>query len=93
MEIPFELRYLKAKQDIVNSINSAIKVYKIPFVIIDTVLADISRQVQQSAEMERDLAQKQYEEYLKSSKAAEESNNSTSKDDTEKQDDNLNEWD
>ena len=93
MEIPFELRYLKAKQDIVNSINSAIKVYKIPFVIIDTVLADISRQVQQSAEMERDLAQKQYEEYLKSSKAAEEGNNGTSQDNAEKQDDNLNEWD
>lgn len=91
MEIPFELRYLKAKQDIVNSINSAIKTYKIPFVIIDTVLADISRQVKQSAEMERDLAQKQYEEYLKNSKVEEESNDSVSQDNIEKQDDNLNE--
>lgn len=76
MDVPFELRYLKAKQDIVDSVNNAIKIYKIPYVILDTVLTDISRQIQQSAAMERDLAQKKYEEYIKTDTPIKEDNES-----------------
>lgn len=61
MDKPFELRYIEAKDKIVNAVNSARNEYGVPFIFIDTIIQDLGRQVSANA---KDEVQKVYDSYL-----------------------------
>lgn len=52
MNEPIELRYAVAKDTIVKAVNYAHSVLNVPFVFLDTLLDDISKQVANGAEKE-----------------------------------------
>lgn len=65
---PFILEMEEAKLEMVQVINNAIQVRKIPCYIVDTLLAEILAQVKEGAKNELEMAKKQVEEQSKNDK-------------------------
>lgn len=59
---PFILEIDEAKKEIIQSINNAIQVHKLPFYILDMVLEGITAQVKEGAKNELEMAKQQVEE-------------------------------
>lgn len=56
---PFILEVDEAKKEIIQSINNAIQVHKLPFYILDMVLSELSSQVKEGAKNELEMAKQQ----------------------------------
>ena len=56
---PFILEMDEAKMEIVQVINNAIQVHKLPFYIVDMILSNICSQVKEGAKNELEMAKEQ----------------------------------
>ena len=59
---PFILEMDEAKTEIIQSINNAIQVHKLPFYILDMILEGITTQIKEAAKNEMAMAKAQVEE-------------------------------
>ena len=59
---PFILEMDEAKLEIIQVINNAIQVHKLPFYIIDMILSDVGTQIKEGAKNELKMAKQQIEE-------------------------------
>lgn len=59
-ERPFAMEYVGAKNKIVNAVNEAIRVNKIPCYLLESVLSDILSQVRESAKKELERVEKDF---------------------------------
>lgn len=59
---PFILEIDEAKQEIIQVINNAIQVHKLPCCILDMILSEISSQVKEGAKQELAIAKQQMSE-------------------------------
>lgn len=59
---PFILEMDEAKAEIIQVINNAIQVHKLPLYIIDTILSEVCSQVKEGAKQELAMARQQMEE-------------------------------
>ena len=56
---PFILEVDEAKNEIIQVINNAIQVHKLPFYVLDMILSDISGQIREGAKNELAVANQQ----------------------------------
>ena len=59
---PFILEMDEAKKEIIQAINNAIQVHKLPCYIIDMILSDVSGQIREGAKSELAMANQQMAE-------------------------------
>ena len=59
---PFILEIDEAKKEIIQTVNNAIKVHKLPFYIIDMILSNVSGQIREGAKNELAMANQQMAE-------------------------------
>lgn len=64
MTKPFELRFLETKQTLIDCINSSISNNGISYIIMESLLQDIYRQVSQGAKIEKEALENQYKQSL-----------------------------
>ncbi len=64
IEKPFTLEYANAKNKIVNAVNEAMHVNKIPCFLLESIISDILHQVEAGANEERGSAKAAYEKQL-----------------------------
>jgi hypothetical protein len=62
MQRPLILEIDEAKAEIIQSINDALQIHKLPFYIVDMILSEISTQVKEGAKNELAMAKAQSEE-------------------------------
>ena len=65
MQKPFILEMDEAKLEIIQVINNAIQVHKLPCYIVDMLLSEISTQIKEGAKNELMMAKQQVEEQSK----------------------------
>ena len=58
---PFILEIDEAKQEIIQTINNAIQVHKLPCYLVDMILSEVGTQVKEGAKQELAMARKQME--------------------------------
>ena len=75
MNKPFEIRYVEAKDIIVNAINSARTECGVSYIFIDTIIQDLARQVSQKAKNELKQCYETYNEYIKTMSSIDRTNN------------------
>lgn len=56
---PFLVELDEAKMEIIQSINNAIQVHKVPLYILDMVLSEVSSQIKEGAKQELAMARQQ----------------------------------
>ena len=56
---PFLVELDEAKMEIIQSINNAIQVHKVPLYILDMVLSEVSSQIKEGAKQELAMAKQQ----------------------------------
>lgn len=61
---PLCMELVEAKADIMNAINAVVINRKIPFYLLESIVADAARQVAERARAERERAQQMYEQQL-----------------------------
>lgn len=62
MQKPFILEMDAAKFEIIQVINRAIQVHKLPFYVVDMILSDLAHQIRDGAKNELEAAKKQVKE-------------------------------
>lgn len=60
--LPFLAEYTNAKNKIVNAVNEAMTVHKIPCYLLESVISDILHQIESGAKLERERTMKEYEQ-------------------------------
>lgn len=62
MQKPFILEMDEAKLEIIQVINNAIQVHKLPCYIVDMILSEVGAQIKEGAKQELAMARQQVEE-------------------------------